>query len=124
MAANPSTSSWRNVVAGVVILVVIYSCVESTSKKQRSAPSPPDRFDAIAACKHFVRQALHDPSSVEWVDASSWPSTKDQDYVARWRVTATYRARNGFGALRLSTAKCVLDHERDDRWKLADLAAH
>lgn len=74
---------------------------------------------ARGACVVFIKQRLRDPSSADWGDTSAWPSVAagpDQ-----WAVTATYRAKNGFGGVNRETARCVVKEEQAN-WRLVSLS--
>jgi len=64
---------------------------------------------ARALCRNFIREHLHSPGSVEWIGRRPWPVTAQG--WATWRVQATYRAANAFGALCLGITTCLI---RDD----------
>lgn len=70
-------------------------------------------------CREFIREGLHDPGSVEWLPGADWPVADLGDGL--WRVTATFRATNAFGARVLSRQVCDM---RDDggAWRLLSLA--
>lgn len=71
-------------------------------------------------CQVYVKRQLHDPRSVEWINAYGWPAFRASEHSPEWTVAATYRAMNGFGALRLATSTCVMRGESADDWRLIE----
>jgi len=74
---------------------------------------------ARAACREFVERAAHDPSSVDFGDYWYWPTAQSAGGV--WTVQMKFRAKNGFGAIRLSSKSCVVRDGGADRWALVSL---
>jgi len=75
----------------------------STPQAPASVNDTPQGFSAWdgsqIAFARAIKTQLHDPSSFEHVSTKYW------DVQGHYVVAMTYRAKNGFGALRLSTAK-------------------
>lgn len=84
--------------------------------------SPPRAAEAVEApveaarrmCRHFIRGALHDPASAEWMDQRTWPATR---IGGVWEVRAIYRAKNPLGATVLQRTECKLTFA-GDTWTL------
>lgn len=66
--------------------------------------------DARYKCRFAIRRTLNDPESVEWVNQTGWPVTRDG---LLYNVDADYRAKNVFGATILTTSRCEI-HIGDD----------
>lgn len=90
--------------------------VQKTNKEaaRRAALTPEERAKedqannartARYACKLALPKAAHDPSSVDPGDYASWPVAWNKTGDAA-TVKATFRAKNQFGALVLSSASC------------------
>lgn len=77
--------------------------------------------EAVSMCQTFIQRSLHDPSSVEWDRASTWPARQIVSTPPTWEVVARYRAKNAFGALRLQTTTCTMIAEGSGRWRLQSM---
>jgi len=84
-------------------------------------PRPPDAEDARANCAAYLKRAAHDPASFEAVDRPRWRAVPVPDEIGHWRVDATFRASNGFGAIRVVSARCLLDVS-GSTWRLVDIS--
>lgn len=62
---------------------------------------------ARGGCLIALKRSLHDPGSAEFGQTSEWQTSTDDS--GRVTVLARVRARNGFGAMRLSTFRCVVE---------------
>lgn len=73
----------------------------------------PDDFNGVgvACAQLWVKQHAHDPSSVSF---DSWTRVIAMRYEGRsyWTVRATYRAKNGFGALIRKQTHFYMQHDR------------
>lgn len=100
----------------VLCAVVIGSCTVLV----KLAPKPDVDPDASArlACQVFIRERLHDPASVEWVSNPPWSVSGEKGGI--FVVHARYRARNGFGALRLASRTCTM-RAAGTEWELRGL---
>lgn len=72
-------------------------------------------------CMTLIEENLNDPDSAEWGIWSdnpyqAWPASIDGKVVT---VEPTFRAKNGFGALTLSSFICKIDTSED--WSLIEL---
>lgn len=85
-----------------------------------SGPYKPNADAARAACQQFIEQRVHDPASFEPQDAWKW--TALEEGPGRWSIVASFRAKNGFGAVRQHAAICVVEYA-SDRWKLLSLSS-
>ncbi len=74
---------------------------------------------ARGGCLIALKRMLHDPGSAEFGLTSEWPTTTADD--GRVTVLARVRAKNGFGAMRLSTFRCVVEPVGNDSLRLIAL---
>lgn len=110
--SKPVKKSVGLVQAAIVIaigLFMVKACIPGTGVQ--STPKEPaspfgDANMAKTACKLSLKSVAHDPESIEWIDATDWPTSSDG--AGRWRVVMSVRAKNGFGALRLSNKVCTV----------------
>lgn len=77
---------------------------QSVSERDPQLIWRPSGRDAREQCQNHVRNAAHDPSSVEFIDPIYWPIKLHDDDI--WQVDMQLRARNGFGALRAQLYEC------------------
>jgi hypothetical protein len=72
------------------------------------------------ACKQFVESSLHDPTGaqLEWTKATV-SRAKSGDHVVEFRG----RAKNAYGALRLSTFQCVIRYSAPDNFRAVSVRA-
>lgn len=87
--------------------------------RQTAAPPADPHAGARFACRIFIERQLHDPASAEWIDTPSWPVVDNAD--GSLGIGARYRAKNTFGALRLSHTTCIIRRSGTD-WRLEKLA--
>lgn len=83
-----------------------------------------DRSGARFACRQFISDRLHDPSSAQW-------GTRDDGWYARWpaesrgegrvEVRAQFRANNAFGGTIISDWNCEVQ-ATEDTWQLVNLS--
>jgi hypothetical protein len=87
-----------------------------------AAPSAVGQTDAQLkyACKQFVEKSLHDPrdAQLEWTRAT-FGRTNAGDHVVQFRG----RAKNAYGALRLSTFQCVIRYSAPDNFRAVSVRA-
>lgn len=72
----------------------------------------PDRAEAFAACKEFVRDQLRAPTTAQFSEFD--PSSVQVDPAGRFRVRLTVDAQNTFGAVLRSTFDCSLRFEGEE----------
>lgn len=96
----------------LVVAIVVSLWVVTLMDRGRPAPGPRaftlDERRAIAkqTCRETLRKRLHDPGSAETVDEAV-SDTPDGGFV----YAARLRAKNAFGALRLTTVACTTDRD-------------
>lgn len=91
----------------VLLLSLLAMCTGGFGVGRPTGTSGADPRDGMRyACKEFITRQLHEPASAEWGDYWSWTVTTNND--GSYSVGAQYRAKNGFGALRLFYTTCVL----------------
>jgi len=83
-----------------------------------------DRSGARFACRQFISDRLHDPSSAQW-------DTRDDGWYANWpaeaqgegrvEVRAQFRANNAFGGTIISDWNCEVQ-ATEDAWQLVNLS--
>ncbi len=116
--ASPRRVTWWPFAAACIGAAVFWLWLAGPGTR---SPHPADADDARAHCEAFAKRAAHDSARFEAVDAYRWPAAAVAGEIGRWRVQATYRASNGFGAVRLTQATCLLDVS-GDQWRLVDLS--
>lgn len=98
------------VVATVLSVLLVSRQGTSGAAKEEAPPGA----QARAMCQQFIKQRLHDPKSVEWVEPWTWPTKQS---ASGWVVNATYRATNGFNAVRVERSTCSMEVLGND-WRL------
>ncbi|MDA8522011.1 zinc ribbon domain-containing protein [Acidovorax sp. NCPPB 4044] len=96
-------------VIGVLIFtaLVVVSCIAVGSKtKPREWARDDYKSTAISVCKSKIKEAAHDPSSVEFPANDRFEVINGDG--PSWQLKVTIRAKNGFGALRLADYLCVV----------------
>ena len=80
----------------------------SEGPKNTNTSEPIDnKTSAIGACREFISQSLHNPSSAEFEASSN--AIVEQISPNVWKVQRKVRAENGFSALRLSDFECQVE---------------
>lgn len=78
-----------------------------------SKPKEPTFEDYVSAaksaCKQQIRRSLHDPDSAEFPPADAFTVSNEQG-SSKFEVAVNVRAKNGFGALRLTSFTCVINN--------------
>lgn len=74
---------------------------------------------ARGACLIALKRSLHDPGSAEFGLTSEWPSRIGPD--GRATVVPRVRAKNAFGALRLTEFHCVVERSGSDAVRVVSL---
>ena len=72
--------------------------------RQAASATPQER--ARWACSDRIKAAAHVPDSVEWVRRSQWPTLEVAG--GKYRVVATYTARNRLGVTVRESKVCTL----------------
>lgn len=75
--------------------------------------------DAVRQCKEQILRVSHAPTSVEWIDDSSWKVEQPGGMSHRWLVNSKYSARGPQGDIRVHQPVCVLDRDSQGGWTLA-----
>jgi len=86
------------------------------SEQKRQAEFLPS---ARGGCLIALKRMLNEPGSAEFGLTSEWPTTMADD--GRVTVLARVRAKNGFGAMRLSTFRCVVEPVGADSLRVISL---
>jgi hypothetical protein len=93
------------IVIGLVFVVIMMA---SSPQGPKPPPTVDDYIDgAKYACKAELQRRLHDPDSAEFPPWTEYHVSNDEAthaFVVRLRL----RAKNGFGALRLIEAQCLI----------------
>ena len=92
--------------------------------KRETTQSEQWRSGARLACRQFISDHLHDPSSAKWGMRddgwyATWPAQADDD--GRVEVQPQFRASNAFGATIISDWNCEVQ-ATDDTWQLINLS--
>lgn len=74
---------------------------------------------ARGACLIGLKQSLHDPGGAEYGQTSDWALTVLEDGAVQ--VRPIIRARNGFGALRLTAFDCVVEDAGNNQVRVVKL---
>jgi endogenous inhibitor of DNA gyrase (YacG/DUF329 family) len=99
------TSPWPAAISIAILAVIAVSCSRLSGEK---APKERDyEFDAKMACKEEIKKRLNDPGSAEFPSADKFFVTEIAP-KSSYAVAVEMRAKNGFGALRLTQFKCVI----------------
>jgi hypothetical protein len=86
----------------------LFNILNGSDASNKNASEPVDnRTSAIGACREFISQSLHNPSSAEYDVTSN--AFAEQISPNVWKVQRKVRAENGFGALRLSDFECQVE---------------
>lgn len=116
---------WGVFLASTALIAAgIYRDAKNAPPAPPKAPEPPPSPETLArhACREFIERALNDPSSAEWPYKDDWQITAAGENT--WKVQVTMRAKNGFGALVLSTFICEtkrVSGPDGDGWALVSL---
>jgi hypothetical protein len=93
-------------IIGGIVLGAIMSLSEGPKNTNTSEPID-NKTSAIGACREFISQSLHNPSSAEFEASSN--AIVEQISPNVWKVQRKVRAENGFSALRLSDFECQVE---------------
>lgn len=112
-------------VASLTLIVAAGAVYLGARNAPPALPEPPPKPEssARAACREFITQSLNDPDSAEWPYSDEWKITASGDRT--WRAEVTMRAKNGFGALTLTTFVCEtrqLPEAEGSGWVLVSLS--
>lgn len=95
------------VIAALFLGFVIFKVYPSGDDAPKPAPQATNYDTAETAnstCRQFIKRGANDPSSIDFVDYLSWPANRTES--GAWAVTATFRGKNGFGAVVLNRKVC------------------
>lgn len=110
-ALTPAQKEARRVAASEAAV----AAAKEAELKRRSEFLPSARGGCLIALKRM----LHDPGSAEFGPTREWPTTTADD--GKVTVLARVRAKNGFGAMRLSTFRCVVEPVGSDSLRVTAL---
>jgi len=94
-------------VGGLLVLGGIAWLVTTEEGLPHHAWERPEHGKARIACRDYIEERLHDPSSVEWGDLIEW--TASEMHMGEITVWPRFRARNTYGALVLERRTCLVD---------------
>jgi hypothetical protein len=96
----------------------------------KTAEPEPTQFEvnqtsARYRCRDVVKAMLHDPESADLGWIGDWKTGLLNDDEKTMAVQAQIRARNGFGAMRLTNFQCLFDVLPEDQGvRLRDVAEY
>lgn len=89
---------------GLLFGVALLAVGEGNRGTSSSSPKNPREY-VLSTCRNFIKDSLHDPSSVEF--DRTYPKA-EQLPEDKYRVTVPLRAKNGFGAMRHFAVECTV----------------
>lgn len=89
-------------------LYLVFQLPETPSPEPRAMTQEETNI-AVArrACRDLIGQQLHDPSSAQWGNVSTWKAGLDAQDNSRILVQPEIRATNAFGATILTRFQCT-----------------
>jgi hypothetical protein len=115
-APPPRRTTLGTWVIGGFFAFVVGSCILSQQSTHSPAPATPEqlaaktasdrRHTATGGCREFIKRKLHDPESAEFGHSSE---ASVEYHADRAMVVRSVRAKNAFGAMRLTEFICVME---------------